>query len=219
VVLAGVAIVVVAGLAVGGVRVVERRALVPSVEPADTVIPEPPGPSDTELGLAAMGRADYPQALARFTTAARAGDATAQVWAGHLHERGLGTASSYRDAHQFYTLAVAQGDTSAARRLEQLERQRPLRDAVAQLDVRWRRSRLESETRVLQLVNRMSYNVTFDLKCYRQDGASLVMPVTVNAGSTKEIGFLEGWTGNFRAGERCEIVYQDIVLRSWTVEG
>ncbi len=86
------------------------------------------------------------------------------------------------------------------------------RDGVAALVRGWRGSHLEDGTQVLVLRNRRSVSVDFHLTCYTRSNASKTLFVSVPARSTEEIGFMEGWPGNFVYGERCEARYKGELL-------
>jgi hypothetical protein len=94
------------------------------------------------------------------------------------------------------------------RRQEQ-ERARAAATAQAAQGVkslRWqtRASLLDDGTRVLVLHNRQGRSADFHLTCHTRAGASKTLFVSVPAYGQKEIGFLEGWPGNFVSGEWCE---------------
>jgi hypothetical protein len=79
------------------------------------------------------------------------------------------------------------------------------RQAVADLQVSTRPSLLARGTHVLVLRNSKEFSVSFDLRCYtRGDTAQKTFFVDVPARGEKHIGFLQGWPGNFKPGERCE---------------
>lgn len=96
-------------------------------------------------------------------------------------------------------------------RLEEQRRQERERARAAEVaqgvrSLRWqtRESRLEDGTRVLILHNSQGRSVDFHLTCHTRGGASKTLFVSVPAYGQKEIGFLEGWPGNFVSGEWCE---------------
>lgn len=79
------------------------------------------------------------------------------------------------------------------------------RQAVKDLEVGTRPSLLGDGTQVLVLRNTKRYPADFDLTCYtRGDGARKTFIVNVPPRSEKHVGFLQGWCGNFKPGERCE---------------
>lgn len=79
------------------------------------------------------------------------------------------------------------------------------RQAVKDLEVGTRPSLLGDGTQVLVLRNTKRYPADFDLTCYtRGDAARKTFMVNVPARGEKNIGFLQGWCGNFKPGERCE---------------
>ena len=79
------------------------------------------------------------------------------------------------------------------------------RQAVKDLIVGTRPSLLNDGTQVLVLRNAKTFPADFDLRCYtRGDAAQKTFFVNVPARGEKHIGFLQGWCGNFKPGERCE---------------
>jgi|GEM_PF-3398053 len=79
------------------------------------------------------------------------------------------------------------------------------RQAVKDLEVGTRPSLLGDGTQVLVLRNTKRYPADFDLTCYtRGDAAKRTFMVNVPPRSEKHFGFLQGWCGNFKPGERCE---------------
>jgi len=94
--------------------------------------------------------------------------------------------------------------------VEQAARQNDrIRKGIEALNVGWRQSLLDDGTLVLRLTNTKAYSVDFELKCYTRSNSSKVLFVSVPARETKEVGFLEGWPGNFMTGEWCEAYYND----------
>lgn len=79
------------------------------------------------------------------------------------------------------------------------------RQAVKDLQIGTRPSLLGDGTQVLVLRNTGREPADFDLTCYtRGDGAKKTFMVNVPARGEKHVGFLQGWCGNFKPGERCE---------------
>lgn len=79
------------------------------------------------------------------------------------------------------------------------------RQAVKDLEVGTRPSLLGDGTQVLVLRNTKRYPADFDLTCYtRGDGEKKTFMVNIPPRSEKHVGFLQGWCGNFKPGERCE---------------
>ena len=64
---------------------------------------------DFDDGLAAYGKGNYIQALAKFRLAAAQGRASAQVILGLMYSDGQGVAQDYAEAVRWYRLAAAQG--------------------------------------------------------------------------------------------------------------
>jgi FtsZ-interacting cell division protein ZipA len=79
------------------------------------------------------------------------------------------------------------------------------RQAVKDLEVGTRPSLLGDGTQVLVLRNTKHDPADFDLTCYtRGDTAKKTFMLNVPPRSEKHIGFVQGWCGNFKPGERCE---------------
>lgn len=82
--------------------------------------------------------------------------------------------------------------------------------------VTWRESLIVPGTYVIRLYNGQSSAVSFRLRCFTKGGGySQTFPVTLAAYGSTEIGFLEGWVGNFVAGERCEAYHANEL--AWSV--
>jgi hypothetical protein len=96
-------------------------------------------------------------------------------------------------------LAVEQERAAAALRM---------REAVSELEAQYRLSAFADGTKVLVLTNRAAEAVRFELKCFTVDGtSSKTFFVNIAARGTWQLGFLEGWSGNFVSGERCEAFF------------
>ena len=78
------------------------------------------------------------------------------------------------------------------------------KSAVAGLQIGVRPSALGDGTKVLILRNPTPYPASFDLRCYTRTEAQKTFSMIIPAGGEKHIGFLQGWCGNFKDGERCE---------------
>jgi hypothetical protein len=79
------------------------------------------------------------------------------------------------------------------------------KEAVAGLQVGMRNSALGDGTKVLILRNPTPNPASFDLRCYtRNDAAQRTFSIIIPPGGEKHVGFLQGWCGNFKHGERCE---------------
>ncbi|HEV8435658.1 MAG TPA: hypothetical protein VGR95_19770 [Thermoanaerobaculia bacterium] len=78
------------------------------------------------------------------------------------------------------------------------------KSAVAGLQVGVRYSALGDGTKVLVLRNPTPYPASFDLRCYTRTDAQKTFSMIIPAGGEKHFGFLQGWCGNFKDGERCE---------------
>ncbi len=162
------------------------------------------------------GDRSYPDALDWYRRAAEQGDAVSQRWVGFMHDRGQGTDASYEEAMRWYGLAAEQGDSLARSNIQILTKQRPARQAVRAMELETRPSLLDDGTSVLRLRNVRPLALDLDLTCYRGT-FSKTMDVTLAALGTEEVGFLEGWTGNFVAGDRCEIYYAGALMRGFSI--
>jgi len=77
-------------------------------------------------------------------------------------------------------------------------------DAIANLRISWRESLLEDGTYVMQLHNGSSTGADVTLQCFTRSGRSKTLSIQVPGYGMSEVGFLQGWDGNFVAGESCE---------------
>jgi uncharacterized membrane protein len=82
------------------------------------------------------------------------------------------------------------------------------RQAVTDVLVSERLSTWEDGTRVLILQNSNPHAVSFNLKCYTVSGSSRILPISISRYGYSEVGFVQGWPGNFKRGERCEAYYE-----------
>lgn len=110
-----------------------------------------------------------------------------------------------REAARQERLAAAQQQADAMQR----------RKAVQDLEAGFRTSLAIENTAVLQLRNPSGSQAAFQLRCYLTNGNYSTFAVAVAPGETKEIGFLEGWEGNFVSGEYCTAQYDGQAL--WRV--
>jgi hypothetical protein len=92
-----------------------------------------------------------------------------------------------------------------------------VREAVASMELSTRGSFLDDGTQVLILRNLQPYSVDLNLRCFTRSGASKTLFVSVPARGAKEVGFLEGWAGNFVSGERCEMLNNEVLLREFSI--
>jgi localization factor PodJL len=77
---------------------------------------------------------NFPEAARWFRQGAEFGLADSQYNLGILLERGMGVEKNANEAAKWYAIAVAQGDTGAAERLEQLKRTMPGADVAMALE-------------------------------------------------------------------------------------
>ena len=87
--------------------------------------------------------------------------------------------------------------------------------AIAALKIGWRPSALENGSLVMQVHNPGLDTVGLRLKCFTSGGTSKVLRVSIPARGMSEVGFVQGWPGNFVAGESCEALHGD--KQVWTV--
>lgn len=161
-------------------------------------------------------RRDHREAYQWYERAALQDDATSQTQLGYMLSQGLGVEADFEQAMTWYERAAAQGDTTARRNMEILERQRDAREAVAGLDLTLRPSQLENGTQVLRIRNASGVRLRLELRCHR-GSTSKTIPVDLTGFETEEVGFLEGWTGNFRSGDRCDLRYSGARLRNFSI--
>jgi hypothetical protein len=105
------------------------------------------------------------------------------------------------------------------RRAAAVERQNErTKEGVTELEVGMRSSALNDGTMVLILRNAKPYPVSFELRCFtRDDTAQKTFAMRIAAGGEKRIGFMQGWCGNFKGGERCEAYVDGELMWSYTV--
>jgi hypothetical protein len=81
------------------------------------------------------------------------------------------------------------------------------REAICNVRVRMRRSLLDQNTQVMMLRNVHPHYISFNLRYYKRSGQSSLLPISIEGSKTTEVGFVQGWTGNFVSGERCEAYF------------
>jgi len=94
---------------------------------------------------------------------------------------------------------------------------RSTREAIKSVRVRMRHSFLDRSTQVVMLQNISPHYIEFDLRCYKRSGQSKLLPIVIEGGKTAEVGFVQGWSGNFVSGERCEAYFDGEKLWSYSV--
>ena len=77
-------------------------------------------------------------------------------------------------------------------------------DAIAGLRIMWRPSLLEDGSYVMQLHNSSATGADVTLQCFTRGGRSKTLSIQVAGYGMSEVGFLQGWDGNFVTGESCE---------------
>ena len=101
-------------------------------------------------------------------------------------------------------------------RQKQRDRSNSIREGIKALKYRFRWSAAIDNTQVLVLINNKSFSVDLNLKCFTRNGDSKMLFVSVPARGLKEVGFLEGWEGNWVRGEKCEAWFEG--ERLWTIK-
>ncbi|WP_396224159.1 DUF1036 domain-containing protein [Gemmatimonas sp.] len=93
----------------------------------------------------------------------------------------------------------------------------PMREAINAVDIGWRRSLMDPDTRVMVVSNALEVPVTLALRCYLASGASSKqLEMNVRARGVAELGVLQGWDGNFVDGEWCDVLDRGrAVRRAW----
>jgi len=89
-----------------------RHVLVAALAAGVILVAGPAGAS-FEAGLRAYEAKDYRKAFQVWQEAARGGNAKAQHRLGQLYEAGLGVPQNFVEAHRWYNLAAADGETGA----------------------------------------------------------------------------------------------------------
>ena len=117
----------------------------------------------------------------------------------------LRTERDEREAARQERLAAAQQQADAVQR----------RKAVQDLEAGFRTSLAIENSAVMQLRNPSGSRADFQLRCHQTNGNYRTFAISVASGETKEIGFLEGWEGNFVSGEYCTAQYDGQAL--WRV--
>lgn len=124
-------------------------------------------------------------------------------------------AASYRDCLDQKRIA----DQIEMDRIKQIEYERSeefaRKKAAQDVEAGFRSSLSKEYTYVLVLRNVSNRTADFQLKCYQNNGNYKTFPIALTAGTSTEIGYLEGWPGNFVSGEYCQAIYQGNVL--WRV--
>jgi uncharacterized membrane protein len=81
-------------------------------------------------------------------------------------------------------------------------RDRRIHDAILGLRVSWRTSLLD-DSAVMRLHNAQALAFGLTLKCSSPMGFSKTLEIAVPPSGIAEVGFVQGWPGNFIAGESC----------------
>ncbi len=89
------------------------------------------------------------------------------------------------------------------------------RKAAVDCEAGFRRSLSKEGTYVLVLRNVSGQTADFKLRCYTTSGSSKAFNIAISPGESYELGYLEGWSGNFVSGEYAEAYFNDEKI--WTV--
>ncbi len=83
------------------------------------------------------------------------------------------------------------------------------RKAAADCEAGFRGSLMKEGTYVLVLRNVSGQTADFKLRCYTTSGSSKTFNIAISPGESYELGYLEGWPGNFVSGEYAEAYFGD----------
>ena len=72
---------------------------------------------DYQVGLDALQRKDYKEAVNLWKPLAEQGNVTAQYNLGHMYEKGKGVSQDYKEAFKWFRLSAEQGDVDAQLKL------------------------------------------------------------------------------------------------------
>lgn len=89
--------------------------------------------------------------------------------------------------------------------------------AVIKVTPSARPSRMNGKTKVLVLYNDGTAVANFTLRCYRTDSRSQDFGIALPPRKGGEIGFVQGWEGNFVTGEHCEARVKDVVIWNYDI--
>ncbi|HEY4304500.1 MAG TPA: DUF1036 domain-containing protein [Gemmatimonadaceae bacterium] len=86
------------------------------------------------------------------------------------------------------------------------------------LRVDWRKSVLDTTTQVMTLRSALSYDTTLHLRCHtRSNDYTRRLDVPVPASGYAEVGYVQGWAGNFVSGEWCDVLSNGETVSRLTV--
>ncbi len=89
--------------------------------------------------------------------------------------------------------------------------------AIGQLEFTRRPSFIQEGSHVLMIRNASARYVSFQLTCYQQAGASKIFQFSMSPSEATELGFQQGWPGNFTTGEYCKVSFDGKELRKFNV--
>ena len=90
------------------------------------------------------------------------------------------------------------------------------KNAAIEVNAGFRPSLSKEGTYVLVMRNPSSRTSDFQLKCFQTNGNSKIFQIAIPSGQSQELGFLEGWPGNFVRGEYCLAYYNGEQI--WKIE-
>ena len=164
------------------------------------------------IALTACGPSDSERMVAELSQLVAAQDRQMKEMEQNMEER------LRRQAQEAERQRVeAERQRIAAARAEELARVQAVIDAVRSIEVSFRESIPMPGTYVMILTNPQAWSVDFDLKCFQRNGSSKRMFVSVPARGYAEVGFMQGWDGNYVRGERCEAWIGDNLAWNLTV--
>lgn len=116
---------------------------------------------------------------------------------------------------QIEELKAKQHTTNYTPRSESFEER--VRKAVKDVQISFRKS-LTNDYKVMILKNIHPFSIDFQVKCYTLGGSSKTIALSIPAADSREVGFVQGWEGNWMSGERCEAYYNGELIWHHTVK-
>jgi len=113
---------------------------------------------------------------------------------------------------------LARQNAENARIRAEADRQNQImKDAISSIEVSTRGSFLKDYkgTKVLNMYNTRDFTVSFSLKCCTVQNSCYTYHFEIEANGSRELGFIQGWTGNFLKGEYCMALHDNETL--WKV--
>lgn len=89
----------------------------------------------------------------------------------------------------------------------------PIREAVGNLTYSYRSSTwFDYKSWVLVLHNPSRRSVDITVRCFTRNGNSADIRVSILAGGAAEVGWVQGWDGNFVEGEHALVIYEGQII-------